>query len=73
MKPHQKVSISAKSKALLSQLAVSNQLSGVVPRPDGRYDIWLSDENLRRLQKIDADIDIAIERLAHRAQGGGIQ
>ena len=73
MKPYRKITISAKSKGFVDELSLPNQVSGPILRSDGRYDIELSDGSLQRLQKIDADVDVAIENLARRIRGGGIQ
>lgn len=61
------VSISAESRALLEQHAIS-ELRGAIPRADGRYDVQLDDEVLAWVQRIDADIDKAIAYLCHRKQ-----
>ena len=56
------VTISAESRAFLQRHSIF-ELTGSVPRADGRYDVQLDDEVLMCLRQIDADIDKAIASL----------
>lgn len=59
------VSISTESKRLLEQHADS-ELSDIVPRADGRYDVKLRHITIERLRRYDGDIDRAIEYIFGR-------